>query len=354
MAELAGPELADVEAKLAVWRKDALAALQAASTLEELREAESSWLGKSSPLVAFRASIRLIPPEQRPAAGAAIQAVLAELESSFGRKRRDLEELEQARRLREERLDLSELRPSGLPGKRHVVSQAQEELEDIFVGLGFEVAEGPEVETDWHNFEALNMPPGHPARDAQDSFYVAHSGPEVLLLRTHTSSVQIRLMESRRPPIYAVAPGLVFRRDTPDSSHLPSFHQIEGLAVDRGLNFAHLAGTIEAFTKAFFGAEVRSRLRPSFFPFTEPSAEFDVTCPICSGSGCRTCGGSGWLEMGGCGMVDPSVFEAVGIDPETWSGFAFGFGLDRCAMVRWQVSDLRLLAEPDLRVLRQF
>jgi phenylalanyl-tRNA synthetase alpha chain len=220
--------------------------------------------------------------------------------------------------------------------------------------MGYSVAEGPEVEDDWHNFEALNMPPAHPARSMWDSFYLRLGAPESVVLRTHTSPVQIRVMQSQPPPIYVVMPGRCYRHETPDARHLPVFHQIEGLVVDRGITFGDLAGTIEAFTEAFFGPGMTARLRPSYFPFTEPSAEFEVTCPFCAGAGCRTCSGAGWIELGGCGMVDPNVFKAVDIDPDEWSGFAFGFGIDRLAQIFHDVDDLRLLLENDIRFLTQF
>ncbi|HWC69453.1 MAG TPA: phenylalanine--tRNA ligase subunit alpha, partial [Acidimicrobiales bacterium] len=228
-------------------------------------------------------------------------------------------------------------------GHLHVVTQVQRELEDVFVGLGFQVAEGPEAETDFYNFEALNMPPAHPARSMWDTMYLDVGEPESTLLRTHTSPVQIRTMLSQPPPIYIVAPGRVFRRDTPDATHMPVFHQIEGLVVDRGITFADLAGTIEAFTKAFFGADFTSRLRPSYFPFTEPSAEFDIR---------RRDGG--WIELGGCGMVHPNVLRYGGLDPEEWSGFAFGFGIDRMAKERHGIDDLRDMYTNDIRFLEQF
>jgi phenylalanyl-tRNA synthetase alpha chain len=236
------------------------------------------------------------------------------------------------------------------------VTQVREELEDIFVSMGFEVAEGPEVEDDWHNFEALNMPPHHPARGMFDTFYLKAGPPQSVLLRTHTSPVQVRLMESRQPPIYAVAPGRCFRRDTPDATHLPVFHQLEALVVDEGISMSHLAGALDAFTNAFFGPGRHARLRPSFFPFTEPSAEFDVTCWVCDGldDNCRTCSGSGWVELGGCGMVDPAVFQAVGVDPERYTGFAWGFGIDRLAMARTGLADMRDLLDNDLRFISQF
>jgi phenylalanyl-tRNA synthetase alpha chain len=290
-----------------------------------------------------------------------INAARARLTDLVAERRGLLEAAERRSRVEAERLDLTEaaaLGPVGpaLPPRGHLnlVTTTRDELEDTFVALGFSVAEGPEAETDWYNFEALNMPPAHPARGMWDTLYLKLGAPETVLLRTHTSPVQIRLMERQKPPIYAVMPGRCYRRDTPDARHLPVFHQIEGLVVDRGITFADLAGTIEAFTTAFFGAGIHSRLRPSYFPFTEPSAEFEVTCPICGGGGCRTCSGSGWIELGGCGMVDPNVFAAVGVDPEVYTGFAFGFGIDRLAQVRAGLADMRTLLDNDIRFLSQF
>jgi phenylalanyl-tRNA synthetase alpha chain len=235
----------------------------------------------------------------------------------------------------------------GRRGRAHIVTQSMQRLEDVFIGMGFVVAEGPEVETDFYNFEALNMPKSHPARSEFDTMFIdsQSSGQDAntVLLRTHTSPVQIRLMQQATPPIYAVMPGRVFRRDTPDATHMPVFHQIEGLVVDKGITFAHLAGTIEAFTKAFFGSDFTSRLRPSFFPFTEPSAEFDI----------RRADGE-WIELGGCGMVHPNVLRAGGVDPEVYTGFAFGFGIDRMAKERHGVNDIREMYTNDLRFLRQF
>ncbi|MST34532.1 phenylalanine--tRNA ligase subunit alpha, partial [Acidimicrobiaceae bacterium USS-CC1] len=274
-----------------------------------------------------------------------------------------LEAADRAARLAADRLDLTEAAllgprawPRGLPdrGHLHLVTQTRDELEDTFVGMGFTVAEGPEAETDWYNFEALNMPPAHPARSMWDTLYLDLGDPESILLRTHTSPVQVRLLEAQAPPIYAVAPGRVYRKETPDARHLAVFHQIEGLVLDEGISFGDLAGTIETFTQAYFGAGMHARLRPSFFPFTEPSAEFDITCPICAGAGCRTCSHSGWIELGGCGMVDPNVLAAVGVDAERWTGFAFGFGIDRLAMIRVGLGDVRALTENDLRFLHQF
>jgi phenylalanyl-tRNA synthetase alpha chain len=295
-----------------------------------------------------------MPAEERKEAGRAINGVRLRLTVALDERRAVLEAEDRRRRLEADRLDLTEVVGAVARGHLHLVNQTRRQLEDVFVGMGYSVAEGPEVETDWHNFEALNMPPDHPARGMWDTLYVKLGEPESTLLRTHTSPVQIRVMTSQPPPIYIVAPGRTYRRDTPDARHLPVFHQIEGLVVDRGITFGDLAGTIEAFTSAYFGPNIHSRLRPSFFPFTEPSAEFEVSCIFCEGRGCRVCSQSGWIELGGCGMVDPNVFAAVGIDPEEYSGFAFGFGIDRCAMMRHDIDDIRHFIANDIRFLEQF
>ncbi len=353
-----GP-LAELGAEVAAAEAAALAAAQAASSPEELGRVEAEVAGRRSPLAQLNARLARLDQDDRSAAGAVINAARASVRDALDARRSTLRAEARRSRLASERLDLTEAAALGgfVPAGRghlHLVTQTRDELEDTFVGLGFTVAEGPEAETDWYNFEALNMPPAHPARGMWDTLYLKLGAPETVLLRTHTSPVQVRLMESRRPPIYAVMPGRCYRRDTPDARHLPVFHQIEGLVVDEGITFADLAGTIEAFTTAFFGPAIHSRLRPSYFPFTEPSGEFEVTCPICGGEGCRTCSGSGWLELGGCGMVDPNVFASVGIDPETYSGFAFGFGIDRLAQVRTQLVDMRTLLDNDLRFLAQY
>jgi phenylalanyl-tRNA synthetase alpha chain len=279
------------------------------------------------------------------------------LQRTIESRRTALEVEERQQRLEAERLDLTEIVETGdrpARGHLHLITQTRDELEDVFVGMGYSVAEGPEVETDWYNFEALNMPPAHPARSMWDTLYVKLGAPESVLLRTHTSPVQIRVMEATKPPIYTVMPGRVFRKETLDARHSPVFHQIEGLVVDHGITFGDLAGTIEAFTAAYFGPNIHSRLRPSYFPFTEPSAEFEVTCIFCEGSGCSVCSQTGWVELGGCGMVDPNVFAAVGIDAEEWSGFAFGFGIDRLVQMRHGVDHVRLLFDNDVRFLEQF
>jgi phenylalanyl-tRNA synthetase alpha chain len=338
--------------------------LAAAGDLDAFLDVERDVLGKKSGLSTLNTRLRELPPDERRAAGEVVNSARTELRADADRIRMALEARHREDRLTAERMDLTEVAcaPAGPPlpwsgrgsGHVHLVTSTRDELEDTFVAMGFTVAEGPEAETDWYNFEALNMPPNHPARGMWDTLYLRLGEPGQVLLRTHTSPVQVRLMESGELPIYAVMPGRCYRRDTPDARHLPVFHQIEGLVVDRGITFGDLAGVIESFTEAFFGPGMHSRLRPSYFPFTEPSAEFEVTCPICGGGGCRTCSGSGWIELGGCGMVDPNVFEAVGIDSEEYSGFAFGFGIDRLAQVRSALPDMRALLDNDVRFLSQF
>jgi phenylalanyl-tRNA synthetase alpha chain len=325
-----------------------------AHSVADLDRIESSALGKRGELAQAHRRLGSLDPATRREAGRELNEIRQRVEAMVATRRRELVAEERAAALAADRLDLSETLPGLGRGHLHLVTQTQVELEDAFVGMGFTVAEGPEVETDWYNFEALNMPPAHPARGMWDTFYLELGEPESAVLRTHTSPVQVHLMEERPPPIHAVMPGRCFRRDTPDARHLAVFHQIEGLVVDRGVTFGDLAGTIETFTGAYFGPDIHSRLRPAYFPFTEPSAEFEITCTICRGEGCRTCSGTGWIELGGCGMVDPAVFAAVGIDPGEWSGFAFGFGIDRCAQMRHGISDMRSLIENDVRFLRQF
>jgi phenylalanyl-tRNA synthetase alpha chain len=327
---------------LARARADALAAAAAASDLDALKAVEAEVLGKRGPLARAKAGLGALPADERPAAGRAVNDAMLEVQAVFDARGAELAAGARRLQLAAERLDLTEAVGRPRRGHAHLVTQATERLENTFIGLGFQIAEGPEVETDWHNFEALNMPPSHPARSEWDTLWVEHDPPGSTLLRTHTSPVQIRVMQEQPPPVYVIMPGRVFRRDTADATHMPVFHQLEGLVVDRGITFADLAGTIEAFTKAFFGADFSSRLRPSYFPFTEPSAEFDIRRP--DGT---------WLELGGCGMVHPNVFQAVGLDPEEWSGFAFGFGIDRMAKERHGVADLRDMYVNDIRFIEQ-
>jgi phenylalanyl-tRNA synthetase alpha chain len=333
---------------------DAAALLDRAVTLDDLKAAEVELFGKKSALNSISQRLGSLGPDERKTAGQTLNAARTRLQAAAGAKRDQLEAAERTRQLETERLDLTETLGGRARGHLNVVTQTQERLEDVFVGMGYIVAEGPEVESDWYNFTALNLPVAHPARSTQDSAYLDLGEPESVLLRTQTSPVQIRLMESQPPPIYAIMPGRVYRRDTPDARHNPTFSQIEGLVVDRGITFGDLAGTIEAFTNAYFGARMHSRLRPYYFPFTEPSAELEVTCVICEGSGCRTCSNTGWIELGGCGMVHPNVFRNVGLDPEEWSGFAFGFGIDRLAQVRHGIADMRVLFQNDVRFIEQF
>jgi phenylalanyl-tRNA synthetase alpha chain len=344
-----GPEGRSVDEIVA----EATQLVASATSTAELAEVETQVLGRRSALVAAHRALGGRPEHERRDAGRRLHEARTDVETRLARRRGVLEDAERRARLAADRLDLTEATASPTRGRLHLVTRTRDELEDVFVGMGFTVAEGPEVETDWYNFEALNIPPAHPARGMFDTFYLDLGDPASVLLRTHTSPVQIRVMQSQPPPIFSVMPGRAYRRETADARHISIFHQIEGLVVDRGISFADLAGTIETFTSAYFGADIQARLRPAFFPFTEPSAEFEITCTICRGSGCRTCSQTGWIELGGCGMVDPAVFEAVAVDPEEWSGFAFGFGIDRCAQMRHEIPDMRVLLENDVRVLTQ-
>jgi phenylalanyl-tRNA synthetase alpha chain len=340
-----------------------VAEIESLDSLAAVLEREPFIVGKRSILSALQKSLGQIPADERAAAGATLQAARSTVESAFSACKRHYEESAALAALESDRLDLgdvvvSQVRMPIAAGHPSLVASTQRELEDVFVGMGFQVADGPEVESDWYNFEALNIPPAHPARGMWDTLYVDLGEPETVVLRTHTSPTQVHLMEAavatQTLPIHSVMPGRCYRRDTPDARHLMAFHQIEGLVIDRNISFADLAGTIETFTAAYFGPDIHSRLRPAFFPFTEPSAEFEITCTICRGEGCRTCSQTGWIELGGCGMVDPAVLSAVGIDAEEWSGFAFGFGIDRCAQMRHQISDMRALIDNDVRFVRQF
>jgi phenylalanyl-tRNA synthetase alpha chain len=322
----------------------ALAEIDAASSAAELAALSGALVGKKSALGQLKSKLGGVADiDERKAVGQALNEAMHTVEAAIATKRAQREAAELEARMATEGIDITERIAPSHRGRTHLVTQATQRLEDVFVGLGFQVAEGPEVESDFYNFEALNMPASHPARSMWDTLFVESSEPGSVVLRTHTSPVQIRVMQEWPPPIYAVMPGRVFRRDTPDATHMPVFHQIEGLVIDKGITFAHLAGTIEAFTKAFFGNDFTSRLRPSYFPFTEPSAEFDV----------RGANGK-WVELGGCGMVHPEVLRAGGVDPEVYTGFAFGFGIDRMAKERHEVADLRDMYANDLRFVRQF
>lgn len=332
--------IADVESA----RRIALDTIAAASNSEILRAQSGELNGKKSPLTQLKSRLgTIVDADARKIAGQLINDAIVVVANAFEVRLESLSSGDRAAKVAGEALDLTEFVTPYRRGHLHIVTQSTERLEDVFIGLGFQIAEGPEVETDFYNFEALNMPKSHPARSEFDTMFLESGEPGSVLLRTHTSPVQIRVMQTWEPPIYAVMPGRVFRRDTPDATHMPVFHQIEGLVIDRDITFAHLAGTIEAFTKAFFGSDFTSRLRPSYFPFTEPSAEFDI----------RRANGN-WIELGGCGMVHPNVLRAGGIDPDEFTGFAFGFGIDRMAKERHNVDDIREMYTNDLRFLRQF
>ena len=328
--------------------------IEAAASLAELDEVERDLLGKASPLNAMREAIKTVEPSDRAAAGKAVGGARAELEAAVATRRTALAASARAASLVHDRVDLTTGGRGYRRGHLHPVTRVWRELEDVFLGMGYQVVEGPEVELDSYNFEKLNFPPGHPARAMQDTLYVRLGDPEEVLLRTHTSPVQVRTMESQRPPIYVVAPGRVYRRDTLDARHSPVFHQIECLVVDRGITLGDLLGTIEMFIHALFGPNISARFNPSFFPFTEPSVEFAMTCVFCEGNGCTVCSRTGWVELGGAGMVDPNVFRAVDIDPEEYTGFAFGFGIDRLVQLLYGIDHVKNLWDGDVRFAAQF
>ena len=327
-----------------VLEREAQSAIEGASTAAELDDVRVRYLGRKSEL---KQALRAVRDRET---GMALNALRERLEKAITTRRRELEEAELEQLFAQEGLDVT-LPGDPIPrGRLHLLTQIRREIEDIFVGLGYEVWDGDEVTPVWHSFDALTTDPGHPSRSPSDTFYL----DDDTVLRPHTSSDQIRAMESRQPPLYLIAPGRCYRRDTPDATHSPTFLQFECLAVDRGITLADLQGTVLHFFRALFGPEREVRMRTSFFPFTEPSVEFDVTCFLCGGTGCAVCKHSGWIEMGGAGVVDPGVFENVGYDPEEWSGFAFGLGIERIAMLRHGLPDLRAFWENDLRVLGQF
>jgi phenylalanyl-tRNA synthetase alpha chain len=329
--------------------QEALAAIAEASSSQQIEQLRVQFLGKKGSLTEQLKSLGALPPEQRPAAGAAINVAKQQVQDALNERKDALERAEAERQLAAERIDVT------LPGRRqssgglHPVTRTIERIEDIFTAAGFSVVEGPEIEDDYHNFEALNIPAHHPARAMHDTFYF----DATTLLRTHTSTVQVRVMESGQAPFRIICPGRVYRCDS-DMTHTPMFHQVEGLLIDRKISFANLKGLIAEFLQVFFEDKLDVRFRPSYFPFTEPSAEVDVQCVSCKGQGCRICKQTGWLEVMGCGMVHPKVLAASGVDPEEFTGFAFGMGVDRLAMLRYQIKDLRMLFDNDLRFLRQF
>jgi len=335
--------------KLEHMRDEALHCIEQATGENILQDVRVRFLGRKGELTGLMKGLGALTAEERPIVGQLVNTIKDEIESCLDNAIKSARNREVAQRLQSERIDVT------LPGRRlscgtkHPITLVIEEVCDIFAGLGFSVAEGPEIEHDWYNFEALNFPPEHPARDMQDTFFVDNN----LLLRTHTSPVQIRTMLKQKPPVRIIAPGTVYRCDS-DATHSPMFHQIEGLMVDKGVTFGDLKGMLTVFTNQLFGQKTGVRLRPSFFPFTEPSAEVDIACVICGGKGCRVCKQSGWLEILGAGMVDPEVYRHVNYDAEQISGFAFGMGIERIAMLKYGINDMRLLFENDVRFLRQF
>ena len=336
--------------QLEAIKNQAVEKLAQVSDLRELEDLKVAYLGKKGELTAILKGMGALSPEERPVIGQLANEVRIFLENGIAQARERLMREERERRLKSEVIDVTmpgRIRPLG---KKHPLTIVFDELKDIFLGMGYEIAEGPEIELDYNNFEALNIPKNHPARDTQDTFYIS----ENVVLRTHTSPVQIRHMKTHKPPIRIICPGRVYRSDAVDATHSPVFHQVEGLVVDKNVTMGDLVGTLQAFAKGIFGENSRIRLRPHHFPFTEPSAEVDASCWGCDGSGCRICKGEGWIEILGAGMVHPNVLRECGIDPDEYSGFAFGLGIERIAMGKFGIDDMRLLYENDVRFLKQF
>ena len=334
--------------KLNQIRDEALAAISAQNA--DLEQIRIKYLGKKGELTAVLRGMGALSAEERPIIGQVANEVRAEIESALSSATQILKEKELQKKLVEEKIDVTMPAADIKVGKLHPLTQIQRRIEEIFIGMGFSVAEGPEVELDYYNFQALNIPENHPARDTQDTFYIT----ENILLRSQTSPVQVRTMEKQKPPIRIISPGRVYRSDAVDATHSPLFHQVEGLVVDKGITMGDLKGMLETFAKTLFGDETRLRFRPHHFPFTEPSAEVDVSCFVCGGKGCRVCKNEGWIEILGAGMVHPFVLENCGIDPNVYSGFAFGMGVERIAMKHYGIDDMRLLYENDTRFLEQF
>ena len=331
-------------------KSEALAKIDASDALEKLNEIRVAYLGKKGELTTVLKSMKDVAPEERPKVGQMVNEVRALIEERLEETKTALARKAREEQMKREVIDVTLPAKKANTGHKHPNTIALEEVERIFVGMGYEVVEGPEVEYDLYNFEKLNIPKGHPARDEQDTFYINDS----ILLRSQTSPVQARVMEKQKPPIRMIAPGRVFRSDEVDATHSPSFHQIEGLVIDKHITFADLKGTLAEFARELFGEDTKVKFRPPHFPFTEPSAEVDVSCFKCGGKGCRFCKGSGWIEILGCGMVHPHVLEMCGIDPEEYTGFAFGVGLERIALLKYEIDDMRLLYENDIRFLKQF
>ena len=344
--------------EIARMRDEALAAVAAADSVAALKQVRIDHVGDRSPLALANREIGALPPQARKEAGQRVGQARGAVTQALAARTAEVESAELERALEAEKVDVTLPTDARRPGARHPITTISEHVADIFVGMGWEVAEGPEVEAEWLNFDALNLGPDHPARTMQDTFWVS---PEqaATVLRTHTSPVQARTMLTRTPPIYVVCPGRVFRTDELDATHSPVFHQVEGLAIDEGLSMAHLKGTLDHFAQAIYGDGMTTRFRPSYFPFTEPSAEMDLLCYVCHNepadvASCRTCRGEGWVEWGGCGVVNPRVLTACGVDPERYSGFAFGIGLDRTITGRYDIADLRDLFDGDVRFTEPF
>src|SRR3989338_2357068 len=335
--------------RLLQLEKAALSEISSIKSKEAIVEFKNKYLGRKGELASLFRELGGFPPEERPVIGELINTISGRIEARVNSLITVFAQDERIQRLKAEKVDVT-LPGRYLPsGKRHPITQIMNDVKRIFLGMGFTVAEGPEVETDYYNFEALNIPKDHPARDMQDTFYISDD----ILLRTHTSPVQIRVMQSQKPPLRVIVPGKVYRRDS-DITHTPMFHQVEGFMVDEHITFGNLKGVLSAFLHSLFGEDIAVRFRPSFFPFTEPSAEVDIQCVICNGKGCRVCKNSGWLEILGSGMIHPMVFKAVGYDSERFTGFAFGMGIERIAMLKFGIDDIRLFFENDVRFLRQF
>ena len=342
--------------KLQAIREEALKQIRESNRLDKLNEVRVSFLGKKGELTAVLKGMKNVDPKERPFVGQMVNETREAIEEFLEETKKKLEEKAREEKMKQEVIDVTLPAKKINVGHRHPNTIALEEVERIFVGMGYEVVEGPEIEYDLYNFEKLNIPANHPAKDEQDTFYINKD----IVLRTQTSPVQARIMEQGKLPIRMIAPGRVFRSDEVDATHSPSFHQIEGLVIDKNITFADLKGTLEEFAKQLFGPETKTKFRPHHFPFTEPSAEVDVSCFKCGGSGeieghsCRFCKGSGWIEILGCGMVHPHVFEMCGIDPEEYTGFAFGVGLERIALLKYEIDDMRELYKNDIRFLKQF
>ncbi len=352
-------ELTGDRPEMAALVDDALEAVASCGTLAELEEARVKLLGKKGLVTGIFKGLAVLPREEKPAVGQIGNLLRGLVEERLQDRARELSELEETSLIDEGALDVSLPGRRSRLGHRHLLASVADEITSIFVSLGYEIVSGPEVEFDYYNFEALNQPAHHPARSLHDTLYVRRENleresPEDVLLRTHTSPVQVRVMESRKPPLYIVSPGKAYRKDEMDATHSAMFHQVEGFAVGRDINMGHLKGTLEVFVRKLFGTDRKVRFRPHFFPFTEPSAEVDISCYVCDGAGCGLCKGSGWLEILGSGMIDPNVFGYVGYDPEEYTGFAFGVGIERVAMLKYGIDDIRVFFENDARFLRQF